>query len=64
MIFTTTPTEFEIYDDTNTLVAKVSMFDEGGATVWLKSCMDRTSFDLLVPHIQRALSEMKLAGDV
>jgi hypothetical protein len=62
--FTAMPTEFEIYDDTSTLAVKVSMFDEGGATVEIKTCMDRTSFDLLVPHIQRALSEMKLTGDV
>jgi hypothetical protein len=61
--FTECPTDFEIYGDDKMLAAKVSMFDEGAATVEIKTALDRTSFDLLVPAIQRALSAMDLAGD-
>jgi hypothetical protein len=64
MIYTVTPTEFEIYDESKTLAAKVSMFDEGAANVEIQTVLDRTSFDLLVPAIQQALSLMKLEGDI
>jgi len=64
MIYTATPTVFEIHDDeTNEFAARVSMFDEGGATIELKRCFDRSSFDALVPAIQQALSAMNLEGD-
>ena len=63
IIFTVCPVEFEIYGDDKQLAAKVSMFDEGAATVEIKTVLDRTSFDLLVPAIQRALSLMELLGD-
>lgn len=64
MIFTTHPVEFEIYDDANTLSAKVTAFDESCATVEIRAVMNRHSFDALVPAIQKALSEMKLEGDL
>ena len=64
MTYTATPTVFEIHDDeTHEFVARVSMFDEGGATIELKSCFDRTTFDAIVPSLQYALSEMNLEGD-
>ena len=64
MIYIATPTVFEIHDDeTKELAARVSMFDEGGATIELKSCFDRRSFDAIVPSLQYALSAMELAGD-
>lgn len=64
MTYTSTPTVFEIHDnETNEFVARVSMFDEGGATIELKSCFDRTTFDAIVPSLQSALSAMKLTGD-
>jgi hypothetical protein len=64
MSYTATPVEFEIYDeDAKMLVAKVTMVDEGGATIELKSCFDRTTFDAIVPSLQYALSAMKLDGD-
>ena len=64
MIFTAHPVEFEIHDETNTLAAKVTMFDDACATVEIKSVMNRHSFDALVPAIQKALTAMKLEGDV
>jgi len=64
MIYTATPTEFEIYDEeAKMLVAKVSMFDEGCANVEISSVVNRARFDALVPAIQQALSAMKLEGD-
>jgi hypothetical protein len=37
MTYTATPTVFEIHDDEpNEFAARVSMFDEGGATIELK----------------------------
>ena len=64
MTYTVTPVEFEIHDDdSKMLIAKVVMFDEGGATIELKSCFDRTTFDAIVPSLQHALSAMKLTGD-
>ena len=64
MTYTATPTVFEIHDDeTHEFVARVSMFDEGGATIELKSCFDRRSFDAIVPSLQYALSAMNLTGD-
>lgn len=64
MTYTVTPVEFEIHDeDEKMLVAKVTMFDEGGATIELKSCFDRTTFDAIVPSLQYALSAMNLDGD-
>jgi hypothetical protein len=64
MTYTATPTVFEIHDDdAKMFVARVSMFDEGGATIELKSCFDRTTFDAIVPSLQYALSAMKLDGD-
>jgi len=64
LTYTATPTVFEIHDDeTHEFVARVSMFDEGGATIELKSCFDRTTFDAIVPSLQYALSAMKLEGD-
>ena len=64
MTYTATPTVFEIHDnETHEFVARVSMFDEVGATIELKSCFERRSFDAIVPSLQHALSSMKLAGD-
>ena len=64
MTYTATPTVFEIHDnETHEFVARVSMFDEGGATIELKSCFDRTTFDAIVPSLQYALSAMNLTGD-
>jgi len=64
LTYTATPTVFEIHDDeTHEFVARVSMFDEGGATIELKSCFDRTTFDAIVPSLQHALSAMNLEGD-
>lgn len=64
MTYTVTPTEFEIYDEeSKILAAKVSMFDKGIAHIDIKTVVDRTSFDALVPAIQQALSAIKLEGD-
>jgi hypothetical protein len=64
MTYTATPVEFEIYDeDAKMMVAKVTMVDEGGATIELKRCLDRTTFDAIVPSLQYALSAMRLDGD-
>jgi hypothetical protein len=64
MTYTAIPVEFEIYDeDAKKLMAKVTMFDEGGATIEMKSVFDRTTFDAIVPSLQYALSAMKLDGD-
>ena len=64
MTYIVTPTEFEIYEsDSKVLAAKVSIFDEGGANIEIKTVANRTSFDLLVPAIQHALSAMQLEGD-
>jgi hypothetical protein len=64
MTYTATPVEFEIYhEEAKMRVAKVTMFDEGGATIELHGVFDRTTFDAIVPSLQHALSAMKLEGD-
>lgn len=63
MIYTSTPVVFEIIEESGDIAAKVSCFDEGAANVEILKLHNRHSFDALVPHIQVALSAMKLEGD-
>ena len=53
MTYTLTPVEFEIYDDTNDLAAKVTMFDGCVANIEIR----------LGPIVQSSLSQMKLEVD-
>lgn len=63
-MLTCIPTTFEIHDEAaRQLYAKVEMLDDGVAKVEIFTVLNRTSFDNLVPQIQKALSAMDLDGD-
>ena len=57
MNITSTPTSYEIYDD-KTLLATITMFDEGGSTVVIQSVNNATSWSELSEHIYNALRIM------
>ena len=55
---TLTPTEFEIHDSSQELLAKVVMFDSSSATVEIKTVVDNNSWSGLSAVIQAALNDM------
>lgn len=57
MTITSTPTSYEIYDD-KTLLATITMFDEGGSEVVIKGVNNATSWSELSAHIYNALRIM------
>ena len=57
MSITSTPTSYEIYED-KTLLATITMFDEGGSEVTIKGVNNATSWSELSAHIYDALRIM------
>ena len=57
MSITSTPTRYEIYED-KTLLATITMFDEGGSEITIKGVNNATSWSELSAHIYDALRIM------
>ena len=57
MSITSTPTSYEIFDD-KTLLATITMFDEGGSEITIKGVNNATSWSELSAHIYDALRIM------
>lgn len=57
MSITSTPTSYEIYEG-KTLLATITMFDEGGSEITIKGVNNATSWSELSAHIYDALRIM------